>query len=93
MHTNNITDSKAVRRGSGLRLILGALLAAALCGCVRYDVTETNGIKLINVKKPARSEDGSFYTVDLGNGQNVKIPASRVVYIVPHGDTNMVFRD
>jgi hypothetical protein len=93
MNTMSIFRSKSARRVPGVRLLLAGLLAAVLCGCVRYDVTETNGIKLLNVRKPVRSADGTYYTLKLGNGQTTIIPSSRVIYIVPHGDSNMVFRN
>ena len=88
-----LMSSKSDRRFPAAGMLLAGLLAAALCGCVRYDVTETNGIKLVNVKKPERSADGTYYTVRLANGETTKIPSSRVVYIVPHGDNNAVFRN
>ena len=86
-------ESKFVRRAPIALLILPLLLAAGLCGCVRYDVAETNGIKLVNVKKPVRSPDGTYFTVHLGNGEALNIPSSRILYVVPHGDSNVVFRN
>ncbi len=89
-----ISARGTVRRGLSPRLWFSLLLAASvLCGCVRYDMTLTNGAKVTNVPKPKRSQDGTYYTIKMNNGTTYTIPASRVVNIAPHGDTNWMFQN
>jgi len=89
-----ISAAGAVRRVLSARTWFSLLLAASVfCGCVRYDMTLTNGAKVTNVPKPVRSKDGSYYTIKMNNGQTYIIPAGRVVNIAPHGDTNWMFRN
>ena len=76
-----------VRRGLNPRTLFAVLLtAAALCGCVRYDVTLTNGGSMTNVRKPIRSKDGAYYTCTAADGSKLTISSDRVRSIVPHGD-------
>jgi hypothetical protein len=93
MNTMILMSSKSDRRFPAERMLLAGLLAAALCGCARYDITETNGIKLVNVKWPVRSADGTYYTVHLADGQTIKFPSSRLISVVPHGESNSVSRN
>jgi hypothetical protein len=90
--TQSISAPGQVGR-AGFRAIFVVLLAAAVfCGCARYDVLMTNGRGMTNVRKPVRSEDGTYYTVKLPSGKVETIPAGRVVAIVPHGDTSGTLR-
>ena len=83
-----ISAPKPVRRALNPRVMFTLLLAAAaLCGCARrYDMTLTNGGKVTNVRKPIRSKEGGSYICTTANGQQLVIPADRVLSIVPHGD-------
>ncbi len=90
----NFSSPRPVRRALRPRPFLALLLAAAaLCGCVRYDMTLTNGQMMSNVRKPVRSKDGTYYTIKKADGTAYTIPASRVSNIAPHGDTNWMFRN
>jgi hypothetical protein len=89
-----ISSARPVRPTLRPRTFLALLLAAAtLCGCVRYDMTLTNDGRMTNVRKPVRSKDGTYYTIKTADGKTFTIPASRVVSIVPHGDTKSEFHN
>lgn len=79
---------KPARRAFNLRALFALLLAAAaLCGCARrYDMTLTNGGRVINVRKPVRSKEGGNFTVTTADGKRLVISSDRVLSIVPHGD-------
>jgi hypothetical protein len=90
----NSLSHRPARRAVGPRTFLALLLAAAAwCGCARYDMTLTNGQMMSNVRKPVRSQDGTYYTIKFADGKAYTIPASRVINIAPHGDTNWMFRN
>jgi hypothetical protein len=88
-----ISSPRPIRPALRPPTLLALLLAAALCGCVRYDMTLTNGGKMTNVRKPVRSQDGTYYTIKTADGKSYTIPASRVVNIAPHGDTKSEFHN
>jgi hypothetical protein len=69
------------------------LTAAVLCGCVRYDMTLTNGQRVANVRKPTRSKDGTTYTFVSADGKTFTVPARRVISIAPHKETKGEFGD
>jgi hypothetical protein len=68
-------------------------VAALLCGCAqRYDITLVNNQTVTNVKIPNVKNSGPTYTYITAGGHKFTIPASRVAYISPHGDTNWMFK-
>jgi hypothetical protein len=74
-------------RGLHRPIIFALLLAAtALCGCVHYDMTLTNGGRVTNVRKPTYNAEGGYWTYVTADGKHITLPASRVVSVVPHGD-------
>ena len=78
-----------VRRSFPLRTVFALLLTAAtLCGCVRYDMTLTDGGKMTNIRKPKYYPQNGYYICTLASGKTITIPASHVVSVVPHGDTS-----
>jgi hypothetical protein len=77
---------------TAMKRIFALLLAAAtLCGCVRYDMTLTNGQRVSNIRKPARSKDGTTYTFVSADGKTFTVPARRVISIAPHQETKGEF--
>ena len=60
------------------------LAAVLLAGCVRYDVTLSNGTKLTNVRKPVLDQQTDQYLVKNANGKTMHIPSGRVREIAPH---------
>ena len=68
-------------------------LTEARQSLVQADMTLTNDGRMTNVRKPVRSKDGAYYTIKTADGKTYTIPASRVVSIVPHGDTKSEFRN
>ena len=82
-----ISGHRPVRRALIPRAIFASLLtAAALCGCVRYDMTLTNGGAVTNVRKPILDKQGASWIYISHDGKTNSISASRVVKIVPHGE-------
>ncbi len=87
-----ISAPRPARRPLGPRTLFALLLtAAALCACARYDMTLTNGGSVTNVPKPTRSKDGSYWSFVTAGGKTNVIPASRVLNVYRHGDTNWMF--
>ena len=87
-----ISGGGPARRAFQPRVFFVLLLAAAaLCGCVRYDMTLTNGERITNVRKPEYNPKGGYWTYTSPSGKKYTISASRVVNVVPHGDTNGMF--
>ncbi len=60
------------------------LVAALLCGCAHYDMKLTNGMKIINVRKPVvnKATGQVDYTDAAGNRKHISI--GHVVEIEPH---------
>jgi hypothetical protein len=86
-----ISAHRPVGRALKPRALFALLLtAAALCGCARYDMTLTNGGQVTNVRKPELDKQGGYWSYVTASGQKIKIPASRVVTIVPHGDKDQM---
>jgi hypothetical protein len=86
-----IAARKPAGRALNPRAIFALLLtAAALCGCARYDMTLTNGGTVTNVRRPKLDKEGGCWIYVTASGQKIKIPASRVVTIVPHGDKDQM---
>jgi hypothetical protein len=89
-----ISGRRPVRRAFQPRILFALLAAtAALCGCARhYDITLVNNETVINVRIPNVKNPGPTYTFITAGGAKRTIPASRVAYISPHGDTNWMFK-
>jgi hypothetical protein len=89
-----ISARSPIRRAPGARTLLALLLAAAaLCGCARhYDIILTNSQTVTNVRIPNVTKGGPTYTYITAGGHQFTIPAGRVAYICPHGDTNWMFK-
>ena len=66
------------------RTIFSALLALLLCGCAHYDMTLTNGVRILNVHKPVLNKGRGLYEYVDAAGKKHYITASRVVEIAPH---------
>ena len=83
-----ISDPRPARRALHPRSLFVLLLAAAtLCGCVRYDMTLTNGGKVTNIRKPKISKDHSYWSYVTDNGTTNIVPAGRVISVGPHEKT------
>ena len=67
------------------RILLAlACTSALLCGCARYDMELTNGMRVMNVHKPVFNKATSEFDYVDAAGIKRHITASRVVQIEPH---------
>jgi len=90
-----ISAPRHVRRALHPPTLFALLLAAAvLCGCARrYDITLVNSQTVTNVRIPNLNKQSPYFTYITAGGHTFTIPASRVSYISPHGDTNWMFKN
>jgi hypothetical protein len=64
------------------------VLVLLLTGCMRYDVTFTNGLKITSVSKPRLNKQTGDYTFVDGSGRKVNVKQGRVLLIQPHQKSN-----
>jgi len=66
------------------KLVLLLFGAGLLCGCAHYDMTLTNGMRIINVRKPVLNKATGQYDYTDVAGNKRHISRTRVVQIEPH---------
>jgi hypothetical protein len=91
---NTITSTSVLKTVVNLPGVMKKILAllfaiTVLTGCkTSYDVTLSDGKKITGVSKPVLDETKGQYQFKTADGQGVKVPASRIRLIEPHGESS-----